>query len=70
MRIRERDTALIKLVEQDHRATKRRMQPMLGFKTIRCARTLLAGIEIMRMIAKGQMKRARENHPSGDNQFY
>ena len=44
------------LVEQDHRAIKRRTRPMLGFKTFRCARILLAGIEIMHMIAKGQMK--------------
>ena len=26
------------LVEQDHRAVKRITQPMLGFKTFRCAR--------------------------------
>jgi transposase-like protein len=43
------------LVEQDHRAIKRRTRPMLGFKTFRCARILLAGIEIMHMIVKGQM---------------
>ena len=52
------------LVEQDHRAIKRRTRPMLGFKTFRCARILLAGIELMRMIAKGQMKFARTTHPS------
>src|ERR1700738_3744250 len=52
------------LVEQDHRAIKRRTRPMLGFKTYRCARILLAGIEIMHMIAKGQMKCARGIHPS------
>jgi hypothetical protein len=28
---------------------------MLGFKSFRCARILLSGIEIMHMIAKGQM---------------
>jgi hypothetical protein len=43
---------------------------MLGFKTFRCARILLAGIEIMHMIAKGQMKCARGIHPSGADQFY
>ena len=43
---------------------------MLGFKTFRCARILLAGIEIMHMIAKGQMKRARGTHPSAADQFY
>jgi putative transposase len=58
------------LVEQDHRAIKRRTRPMLGFKTFRCARILLAGIEVMHMIAKGQMKCARGTHPSAADQFY
>jgi len=44
------------LVEQDHRAIKRRTRPMLGFKNFRCARILLGGIECTHMIAKGQMK--------------
>jgi putative transposase len=44
------------IVEQDHRAIKRRTRSMLGFKTFRCARILLSGIEFMHMIAKGQMK--------------
>jgi putative transposase len=42
------------LVEQDHRAIKRRTRPMREFKTFRCARTLLTGIEIMHIIAKGR----------------
>ena len=58
------------LVEQDHRAIKRRTRPMLGFKTFRCARILLGGIEVMHMIAKGQMKCARGTHPSAADQFY
>lgn len=40
------------VVEQDHRAIKRRIRPMLGFKSFRCARILLGGIEVMHMIAK------------------
>jgi putative transposase len=44
------------VVEQDHRAIKRRTRPMLGFKNFRCARILLSGIEVMHMIAKGQME--------------
>jgi putative transposase len=43
------------IIEQDHRAIKRRTRPMLGFKNFRCARILPGGIELMRMIAKGQM---------------
>ncbi|SIT52099.1 transposase [Paraburkholderia piptadeniae] len=58
------------LVEQDHRAIKRRTRPMLGFKTFRSARILLAGVETMHMIAKGQMKSARGTHPSAADQFY
>jgi transposase-like protein len=44
------------IVEQDHRAVKRRIRPMLGFKKFTCARILLTGIELMHMINKGQMK--------------
>ncbi len=46
------------IVEQDHRAIKRRTRPMLDFKDFRCARILLSGIELMHMIRKGQMKNA------------
>ena len=58
------------VVEQDHRAIKGRTRPILGFKTCRCARILLAGIELAHMIAKGQMKCARGTHPSSADQFY
>lgn len=44
------------LVEQDHRSIKRRIRPMLGFKSFRCAARLIAGIETMHMIKKGQMR--------------
>ena len=44
------------IVEQDHRAIKRRTRPMMGFKDFRCARIILSGIETMHMISKGQMK--------------
>jgi putative transposase len=43
------------IVEQDHRAIKRRTRPMMGFKDFRCARIILSGIEIMHMIRKSQM---------------
>jgi putative transposase len=42
---------------------KRRTQPTLGFKDFRCARIILGGIEVMHMIAKGQMP------PRGDQPF-
>jgi putative transposase len=44
------------IVEQDHRAIKRRTRPMMGFKDFRCARIILSGIETMHMIRKAQMK--------------
>jgi transposase-like protein len=43
------------IVEQDHRAIKRIVRPILGFKMFRCARILIAGIETMHMIRKGQL---------------
>jgi len=43
---------------------------VLGFKTFRCAQILLGGIELMHVIAKGQMKCARVYHPSAADQFY
>jgi putative transposase len=43
------------IVEQDHRAIKRLIRSMLGFKSFRSAAITLAGIEIMHMIRKGQL---------------
>ena len=43
------------IVEQDHRAVKRISKPMLGFKSFWAASKVLAGIELMHMIRKGQM---------------
>ncbi|WP_316149632.1 IS6 family transposase [Cupriavidus sp. BIC8F] len=58
------------VVEQDHRAIKRLTRPMLGFKDFRCARILLGGIELMHMIAKGQMQSPQGSNPSAAEQFY
>jgi transposase-like protein len=57
------------IVEQDHRAIKRRTRPMLGFKVWHCARILLAGIETMHMIRKGQLATRRLVAPAAE-QFY
>ena len=43
------------LIEQDHGTIKRITRPMLGFKSSRCARILICGIEPMHMIRKGQL---------------
>jgi transposase-like protein len=43
------------VVEQDHRAIKRIVRPMMGFKSFNSARRSLSGIEAMNMICKGQV---------------
>ena len=57
------------IVEQDHRAIKRITRPMLGFKSFRAARAILAGIELMHMIRKDQFMLKGENTSFAD-QFY
>src|SRR3954466_2353430 len=42
-------------VEQDHRFIKWRIENMLGFKNFESASRTLTGIEIVRMIKKGQV---------------
>ena len=58
------------VVEQGHRAIKRIVRPMLGFKSFRRARVILGGIELMHMIAKGQMESDSEGQRSVAEQFY
>ena len=58
------------IVEQDHRAIKCITRPMLGFKSLHCARILLAGIETMHMIRKGQLTGPNGRFASAAEQFY
>ena len=58
------------LIEQDHRNIKRRIRPMLGFKSFRRAQTLLAGIELLHMIRKGQYQHPQSEGLSPAEQFY
>ena len=58
------------IVEQDHRAIKRVVLPMLGFKTFRCARALIAGTLTMHMIRKGQLDASQGQVSSAASQFY
>ncbi len=57
------------IVEQDHRAIKRVTKPMLNFKSFRAARNVLAGIELMHMIRKGQLMRQGCSELSFADQF-
>jgi len=58
------------IVEQDHRAVKRMTKPMLGFKSFQSAKNILAGIELMHMIRKGQMMMEGADKMSFAGQFY
>ena len=58
------------IVEQDHRAVKRVTRPMLGFKSFRSARNILAGIELMHMIRKAQLLMEGIDTMSFADQFY
>jgi len=58
------------LIEQDHRAVKRLVRPMLGFKSFWTARCTIAGIEVMHAIRKGQLVTAGEEYQPPADQFY
>ena len=58
------------IVEQDHRAVKRKTRPMLGFESFRAAAHVLTGIELMHMIRKGQMAMRGCEGLSFADQFY
>lgn len=58
------------LIEQDHRNIKRRIRPMLGFKSFRRAQTLLAGVELIHMIRKGQCMHPNSQGLSPADSFY
>ena len=51
-------------IEQDHRAIKRRIRPMLGFKSLNSARVILGSIEMIHMMRKQQAIYARNPQPS------
>ena len=58
------------IVEQDHRAVKREVRPMLGFKSCGAARCTIAGIEVMHAIRKGQLETSRAKSQTPAEQFY
>ena len=57
------------MIEQDHRFIKRRTKPALGYKSFNGARQTIAGIEIVHMIKKGQLKNSNQNNQSNFSQF-
>jgi transposase-like protein len=56
-------------IEQDHRAIKRSVRPMLGFKSVASARVILGGIELIHMLRKQQAKYACNQQLSLAEQF-
>ena len=58
------------LVAQDHRAIKCVTRPVMNFKSFLSARSVLAGIELMHMIHKGQLLLKGCSELSFANQFY
>ena len=56
---------------QDHRAVKRLTRPMLGFKSFEAAQCTLAGVELMHMIKKKQLRVGTEDEGlTATKQFY
>ena len=51
-------------IEQDHRRIKRRVRPMLGFKSLATASIILSGIEMVQMMRKRQARFAFNPNPS------
>ena len=58
------------MVEQDHRAVKRLVRPMLGFKSFWAACCTIAGIEVMHAIRKGQLATTENARQTPVKQFY
>jgi len=58
------------IAEQDHRSIKRIIRPMLGFHSFHAAPNTIVGIELMRMIKKGQMVGPEGKALSAAEQFY
>jgi putative transposase len=58
------------IVEQDHRAIKRIVKGMLGFKSFNTASITLNGIEMVRMIKKGQIEIVDKSIQSTAKIFY
>ncbi len=56
------------IIEQDHRGIKRIVNPILGFKSFNSAEATIAGIELYRMLKKGQHINAKNS--SAFEQFY
>ena len=57
------------LVEQDHRVVKRITNAALGYQSFHTAYRTIRGIEIMRMIYKGQVSGVSKNDVLAEKKF-
>ncbi|PEO38323.1 DDE-type integrase/transposase/recombinase, partial [Bacillus toyonensis] len=51
------------IIEQDHRFIKKRIRNMLGLESLQTAIKMIAGIEAMHMIKKGQTFKGAKSVP-------
>ena len=57
------------ILEQDHRAIKRRVKAKQSFREFQAARRTIEGYEAMHIIRKGQVRRVRGTDVRKQNQF-
>ncbi|MBD2813034.1 DDE-type integrase/transposase/recombinase, partial [Xenorhabdus sp. Vera] len=57
------------IIEQDHRFIKKRIRNMLGLKSLHTAKKMIAGIEAMHMIKKGQTSPRGEVCPKANKSY-
>ncbi len=57
------------ILEQDHRAIKRRVKAKQGFRAFHAARRTIAGYEAMHMIRKGQARWISDYDVRRQNRF-
>jgi IS6 family transposase len=57
------------LLEQDHRAIKRRVKAKQSFREFQAARRTIDGYEAMHMIRKGQARWVSDDNIRKQNQF-
>jgi transposase-like protein len=66
---REGFTNVNNILEQDHRAIKRRVTAKQNFREFRAARRTIEGYEAMHMLRKGQARWIRDHDVRQQNQF-
>jgi transposase-like protein len=57
------------VIEQDHRAIKRRVRASQGFRAFHSAWRTIEGIETMNIIRKGQIRWLPKNNIAGQAEF-